>query len=245
MLWTALIGGLVIGILGSLHCVGMCGPLALSIPFPRNSSTARSLGILVYNLGRVFTYTLIGIILGWIGSQFSVFGLQQLLSVILGILLLLAGITAVLKTRLFRVPGLQNLWNKAFGKGFTKLFQNANYPSLFIIGVLNGLLPCGLVYMALAGALAMGDIKLSAVFMFGFGLATLPAMMAISFAGSLMKMQWQRFLKKLSPYVIIIMAVLLILRGLNLNIPYISPALKEDKVECCGPNADSNHDHVH
>jgi len=241
MLWAALIGGLIIGILGNLHCVGMCGPLALSIPFPQNSSAGRWLGILIYNLGRVFTYTLIGVILGWIGSQFAVFGWQQNLSVIIGVLMLIAGITAIFRTRLIRIPGLQIIWNNAFGKVFSKLFQKANYPSLFLIGVLNGLLPCGLVYIALAGALATGNLIHSAVFMFGFGIATLPAMVAVSYAGSLMKMQWQRFLKKLSPYVIIIMSVLLILRGLNLNIPYISPALNNDKVECCSSNEDPNH----
>lgn len=235
-MWTSLLAGLTIGILGGLHCIGMCGPLALSIPFPSRSKSARAIAILVYNLGRVLTYTVIGIIFGWIGMQFSLFGWQQILSFMLGVLLLMGAMATIFHKRLFSLPGINKIWNHLFGTFFGSLLRKANYSSVFIIGLLNGLLPCGLVYVALAGALASGNILEGATFMFGFGMATLPAMMSVSFAGALIKANWQRWLKKSSPYVIAFMACLLILRGLNLNIPYLSPQLVEDKVECCSPN---------
>lgn len=234
-MWVTLLAGLTIGILGSLHCVGMCGPLALSIPFPSQSKVSRGLAILIYNLGRVVTYTMIGVFFGWIGMQFTLFGWQQTLSLVLGSLLLIGVIGTLFHQRLIRVPIIHKWWNQLFSKSFGKLLKKANYFSLFIIGLLNGLLPCGLVYVALAGSLAAGNIVHGAVFMFGFGIATLPAMMMVSFAGALIKGNWQRWLKKSSPYVIAFMACLLILRGLNLNIPYLSPKLVEDKVECCSP----------
>ena len=97
--------------------------------------------------------------------------------------------------------------------------------NLFLIGLLNGLLPCGLVYMAVAGALATGNIIYSSLFMACFGLGTLPAMLAMSFAGNFITLSSRNTIKKLVPYIVGIMGILLILRGLNLDIPYISPAL--------------------
>ncbi len=230
---TALVAGLTIGILGSLHCVGMCGPLALSIPFPTTNRIKRVLGILTYNLGRVVTYMMIGIVFGWIGLQFTLFGWQQILSLVLGVFLLLIALGTIFHKRIIKISAVNRWWNKLFGKTFGRLLSKGTFGSLFVIGILNGLLPCGLVYVALAGALATGEVITGAVFMMGFGLATLPAMMTVSLAGGLIKAKWQHILRKASPYVIALMACLLILRGLNLNIPYLSPQLQDESIQCC------------
>src|SRR5690606_17386241 len=184
-------------------------------------------------LGRVLTYTVLGGILGWLGSRFSLFGWQQGMSVVLGCVMLLFFLAALFHKRLLKNTWLDKYWNKHIIRLIAPLFKRKSFISLFLIGSLNGLLPCGLVYMAVAGAMATGTAVKGAAFMAMFGLGTMPAMAAVSFAGNIISIGFRNKIRKATPFVIGIIGLLLIIRGLNLNIPYLSPQMKEDKVECC------------
>src|SRR6218665_2894585 len=176
-----LLSALLMGGAGSLHCVGMCGPLALSLPLS-GSNGSRFIGSLLYNAGRVVTYAAIGLLFGLIGSSFKLAGLQQALSVTLGVLILLYLLLPQLGLFKKTDAGIQK-WFALLRKRLSVLFQQKKMSSIFFIGILNGLLPCGLVYMAATVAIAAASVLNSALFMIFFGLGTLPLMWSISFFG--------------------------------------------------------------
>jgi sulfite exporter TauE/SafE len=218
--------GLTFGFLGSFHCIGMCGPIALALPLKSKEKLYYVGSRLTYNLGRVLTYATLGAIVGFFSNMISISGYQQSLSIAMGGLLLLS-----LGWKQFRalIQKMEALPTKFIGnvtKRIKQLFGQGGYGPLFLIGLLNGLLPCGFVYMALATALTFGSIEGSLLFMTGFGLGTIPAMLGISLAGGLISVGMRQKLQKLSPYFIAIVGIILILRGLNLGIPFISPVIK-------------------
>lgn len=221
---TALfLGAFIIGALGSVHCVGMCGPLALSLPLVNNGRKSKTVSILLYNSGRVVTYSFFGVLFGIIGKTFSLFGYQQWLSISLGALIILFLILPK-KSKVFEKTNIVIHFFYKVRTRLGKLFQKRNYKSVFFIGLLNGLLPCGLVYMAVAGAVATASIVNSSLFMASFGLGTFPMMISVSYFGSFISMAGRQKIKAAYPYLMFIMAFLLIVRGLGLGIPYISPA---------------------
>ena len=224
-----------IGIVGSFHCVGMCGPLALALPLKNDSTFSRLSGALIYNLGRIVTYALFGVLFGTIGESFSLFGFQQWLSIIAGMLILFF----ILVPKKFGVQSSSTFFiNRFFNKVRTnlgELFFKKNQSTLFAIGLLNGLLPCGLVYIAVAGAIATGDMGKSIVFMASFGLGTLPIMWAASFFGNYISIPVRQRIRRFFPYMMMLMACLLIIRGMGLGIPYVSPKMKAENkavMEC-------------
>lgn len=211
------------GALGAFHCVGMCGPIALSLPVVKMNNQSRFISSLLYNLGRIVTYSFLGLVFGLIGNSFGFFGYQQALSIALGVLIVLIVILPVQKM------GHQNFLTAWFAKlrsWLGDLFAKKNYRSVFFIGLLNGLLPCGLVYLAIAGAVSTASIYKSVLFMAGFGLGNLPVMWSLAFWGGFINLNIRNRIKKLYPYLMLVMATLLIIRGLGLNIPYVSPALE-------------------
>ena len=202
----------------------MCGPIAMTLPLKENSGS-RFTGALLYNVGRMTTYASFGLIFGLIGRSFAWFGWQQKISISLGVIIIFSLI-------LPKIFNQQNALTRANTRVMTslrsklgKLLFQGSPGSLYAIGILNGLLPCGMVYLALAGAIATGDALSGALFMALFGAGTLPAMWTVSFFGGMMKQSFRSGARKLYPAMMIIMAVLLILRGLNLGIPYLSPRL--------------------
>lgn len=223
------------GILGSFHCVGMCGPLALSLPLNNNSAREKFTGALLYNAGRIVTYSAFGLIFGAIGKTVSLFGFQQWLSVILGMLIL---VLVILPRRIASWQN-RNTGLRLSGKlrsMLGKFLMTKGRGSLFFIGLLNGLLPCGLVYMAAAGAVAAGDISGSVLFMAFFGLGTLPVMCSVAFLGNYVSAGIRQKIRSTYPYMMALMAGLLIIRGMGLGIPYVSPEIKAEKeqvIECC------------
>lgn len=216
------------GAVGSLHCIGMCGPLALSLPLGHRSEEGRVIGGTIYNLGRLTTYTLLGLILGIAGEHLFSHKVSSILSITLGILILVYLFIPVKK----KASSALITWaNKPFLKLRTslgKLFQSTKTSSLFSIGALNGLLPCGLVYLAITSSLLAGTAVKGGLFMLFFGLGTFPAMLAAVFFGSYFNQQLRFKLRKAIPVFLFIMAALLVLRGLHLGIPFISPALPND-----------------
>ncbi|MEP7237533.1 MAG: sulfite exporter TauE/SafE family protein [Ferruginibacter sp.] len=225
-----------IGMVGSFHCVGMCGPLALALPLSNNSFIAKFSGAFIYNAGRIVTYSVFGLIFGLIGQTASLFGFQQWLSIVTGALILLF----IVIPKKYKFSNSASKYTNAFFAKLRlelgRLFTQKNNASLFVIGLLNGLLPCGLVYMAVAGAIAAGDIGRSILFMAAFGLGTLPVMWSIAFFGNYVGVSLRQKIRRVYPYMMTLMACLLILRGMGLGIPYISPQVKVKKVitvECC------------
>jgi len=220
---TAIGSALALGLAGSLHCLGMCGPLALALPAsPEATLGRRALGRLVYNLGRAVTYAVMGIFAGVLGHAIQMAGVQQTVSILLGVLLLA---TVFLKAH--HMPEwMLNAFYRPVQRGLQRILRRGSLTGLFQTGLLNGLLPCGLVYAALAAASLQAGAVQGAAYMFLFGLGTIPLMFALSLGGlGLRTPKLQPVLNRLIPAVTFTVAVLLILRGLSLGIPYISPVL--------------------
>lgn len=224
-LWTAL----VLGLVGSLHCAGMCGPLALALPQAGNTTPAYVLGRIAYNLGRIATYCLLGVVVGLAGWTFLLAGIERWVSIALGVALLL-GLFASRKLAVWRpvtalVDGLKSR--------MSGLLRRRSFASLAVLGLLNGLLPCGLVYVACAGAAATGGVLAGAQYMALFGAGTVPMMLAISLSGRLVPPSLRLNLRRAIPVCVFLLATLLILRGMSLGVPYLSPDLSGGKPSCC------------
>jgi len=223
--WTAFL----LGFVGSLHCAGMCGPLALALPATGNSTPAYVLGRFAYNAGRIITYCLLGIVFGLVGQTLLLAGLQRWVSIALGVALLLA-LFASRRLALARpVTAVVNQLKAAM----SVLLRRRSLAGLAVLGLLNGLLPCGLVYVACAGAAATGGILEGASYMAAFGVGTVPMMLAISLSGNLVPTSLRLKLVKTIPVCVFLLASLLILRGMSLGIPYLSPDMSGSSPSCC------------
>lgn len=221
-LFAVMISGFSIGLIGSFHCVGMCGPLALSLPIHHLSRFYKSAAVLLYNVGRAFSYGAIGLLFGLLGQGFALFKLQQYLSIFAGLLIL-----AILLNHQFgslKINPLSKFTTAVKLKLSTYLKSEKSLSSYFSIGIINGFLPCGLVYVALATALASGSLLNSSLLMFFFGLGTLPMMALTMVLGKFISSGLRIRFNKMIPNITMVIAILLILRGLNLGIPYVSPA---------------------
>ena len=208
--------------MGSFHCVGMCGPIVLAVPGKSIFSK------LLYNLGRAITYAIMGLVIGIIGEGFSLAGYQQTLSIMVGVTMLL--IVLFTRYKHFDLPlsgSISKLW--IFSKNrLTPLFKSEALFAPFLIGLINGLLPCGLVYAAIFAAVAMGGMLESSLYMILFGLGTAPLLIALSIFGNFLTPALRNKFNKAVPYMLGVVAVLIILRGLNLGIPYVSPKMDGD-----------------
>ncbi len=218
--WAAL----TLGLVSSFHCLGMCGPIAFALPLNRRSNISQILGAVSYNLGRIVTYGILGALFGLIGKSLVLAGAQRALSIAAGVFMLLT----VFVPALFRFINMDEITYRYIGKLkgiFAGLFRKKSLLSLYTIGALNGLLPCAMVYLALAGAIAEGDASGGAAFMMVFGLGTMPMMFAASLLGMIVSVKLRNKLQKAIPVVVVIIGILFILRGLNLGIPYLSPEI--------------------
>ena len=216
-LWMAFL----LGLAGSAHCAGMCGPLALALPVGPGGRWTFVAGRVLYNTGRIITYTLMGALFGLLGQGFAIAGLQRWVSLVLGALILLGLIVSPRFARAIPLTRAVSWLKAALGK----LLQRRALSSLFGIGLLNGLLPCGLVYVACAGAATLGDSFQGIRHMIAFGLGTLPMMLAIALAGQKLQFTLRFKLQRLIPVSLAIVGALLLMRGLALDIPYLSPKL--------------------
>lgn len=224
--WT----GFVIGFLGSFHCIGMCGPIALALPIFQESYAQLLFGRVLYNLGRIVTYAFFGAVFGLFGSSLAFVGLQQNVSIAIGVIMLAVILLPRRYKNKFTEFYIYKSINNFIKHHFSKLIQKKSNYSLFTIGVINGFLPCGLVYVAVAGAVSTGSPIEGSVFMTLFGLGTFPIMLVASLAGKYVNMGIRKKINKLIPVFAIILAVIFILRGLNLGIPYLSPKLQQTHV---------------
>lgn len=219
-----LISSFVLGLAGSFHCLGMCGPIALALPLSRKSAASLLVGILTANTGRIITYMILGFLIGSIGFSLHLFRLFQVLSILFGIGLIAVAWRKHWLTQLeFRTPALQK-W--VSGRMSILLRQNGSM-KLFGIGLLNGLLPCGMIFLALTNALLAENPLGSAASMALFGLGTLPALIGVGFFAQRINQTFRLRLTSAFPYLLSVIGVLVIIRGANLGIPFLSPKMEQ------------------
>ncbi len=234
-LWPIILSGFTLGAAGSLHCAGMCGPLSLALPVQHFSPVNKFLALFLYQVGRVITYSVIGLLFGLAGRRLFISGYQQWFSIGMGIFVLaLAGLYFLSKKRI-HLSFLSPFYQSVQGIIMRILRSSTSVMSFLLLGMANGLLPCGMVYIALATSLSFAQIGESVLFMAMFGAGTLPAMLFIGYAGVMIKPELRSVFRRLTPVFISLMGVLLILRGMNLGIPFISPELPQApgaSVEC-------------
>jgi len=222
--WTAFL----LGLIGSLHCAGMCGPLALALP-SRGNLARFGAGRVAYNIGRILTYCLLGLVFGLAGRTAVLAGIQRWVSIVIGAAVL-AGL--LLSRRLA-------LWRPATALvGFLKsrmsgLLAQHSIGASAMLGMLNGLLPCGLVYVACAGSVVAGSLLAGAQYMAFFGAGTIPMMLTIGLSGKFFPISLRLKLRRVIPASVILLGVLLIFRGLSLGIPFLSPDLGRGLACCC------------
>ena len=214
-----LVTAFTVGLFGSLHCIGMCGPIAAALPYPSEKKTDLLSSILLYNGGRVLTYGFLGLLFGILGATFHLAGFQQVISIGLGIVFLIAALFSFnIETTLMKWKWTNRIF--FFVKSRLSIYlQKKSFQSLFFIGLMNGLLPCGLVYLALAGAISSGSILGGVGWMIAFGLGTIPLMIVAGLSGSFVSLKLRNVFKKIYPGLLAVFAVLFILRGLQIEIP--------------------------
>ncbi|MBD0832348.1 sulfite exporter TauE/SafE family protein [Aestuariibaculum sediminum] len=219
MLWSAFI----FGILGSFHCVGMCGPIAFMLPVNRNNSYKKISQVLLYHVGRLFAYSIIGTLFGIIGKSFFLFGLQQQLSIFIGLLMIILMLipSSLLHKYSASKPIYYLISRVKFALGKTLKKKTAD--TFLTIGFLNGFLPCGLVYMAVFASLTMTSVYQGGLYMLFFGIGTIPLMTSAIYLGKFLNTNIKQRIQKAVPVFVIIIGALFIIRGLGLGIPYLSP----------------------
>ena len=220
MLYSAFI----FGILGSFHCVGMCGPIAFMLPVSRDNAAKKFLQIFLYHFGRLLAYSIIGLAFGIVGKSLYLFGVQQQLSIAAGVLMIMAIILPKNKLQKYSFSSpiyrLISRIKSSLGAALKK-----KSPDTFLtIGFLNGFLPCGLVYMAVFGALATGSIFEGSLYMLLFGMGTIPLMTTAVYFSGMLSGNLRNRVQKLIPVFVVLAGLMFIIRGLGLDIPYLSPA---------------------
>ena len=226
----AILAGLFFGFLGSLHCVGMCGPLLLALPLENKNKT---LGLGFYHLGRIVCYGILGALLSVLGVSLRYSGLHEFLSISVGVLMLIGLVLFYLNITLFK-NSIGKTWVLTQMKTYwKKFFEKKSIYFLSIIGFLNSLLPCGFVYIALSFSLLFIEPINSFTYMIFFGIGTVPALIGVSFFSKFISTKWRQKVQILVPIGTVIVSILLILRGLSLDIPYISPVLKGIGCSAC------------
>lgn len=215
----------------------MCGPIAFVLPIDRSNSAKKIVQISLYHIGRLLTYSFIGFIFGWIGKGLYLAGFQQRISILIGVLMI---VMILIPVRIFNKYNFSKPLYSAVGKvksGLGKLLKQKSNKALFSIGILNGFLPCGMVYMALVGAMAGGTSLDGAFYMALFGLGTIPLMTMAVYLGNFLSLNVRAKIQKAVPIFVVVIGLLFITRGLGLGTPYISPSdasltISNETIDC-------------
>ncbi|WP_296383015.1 sulfite exporter TauE/SafE family protein [Winogradskyella sp.] len=231
-----LVSAFILGLLGSLHCVGMCGPIAFMLPVDRSNTFKKVSQIGIYHFGRLLAYSIIGLVFGLVGKSLYIFGIQQQLSIIIGILMI---VVVLLPHKTIGKYNLSKPLYKTISKvksSLGKALKKKTSDTFLTIGFLNGFLPCGLVYMAVFGSIAAGNLLEGSLYMVLFGLGTIPLMTTAIYLGKFLNSTVKQRIQKAIPVFVIIIGALFILRGMGLGIPYLSPApiveMASSVIEC-------------
>ena len=214
----------IFGLVSRFHCIGMCGPIAMMLPVDRNNEAKKVTQIITYHIGKLTAYGILGLIFGLLGRSFYLAGMQQQLSIIVGVLMI---VVALVPEKIFAKYNFSKPVYKIISKVKSSLgqqFKNKSYKSLFTIGLLNGFLPCGMVYVAIFGAIAMQSVSLGVLYMLLFGIGTIPMLTAVIYISNVLSFSFRGTLQKIIPVVAVVIGMLFIIRGLGLDIPYLSPS---------------------
>ncbi len=223
-----LISAFVLGILGSFHCMGMCGPIAFMLPVDRTNAFKKATQIGIYHFGRLIAYGCIGLVFGLIGKRLYLFGFQQHLSIAIGLLMILFVLVPQRVFNNYRISRPIYLAISKVKSALGAALKKKTYDTFLTIGFLNGFLPCGLVYVAVLAAISSGHIFQSSLYMLLFGAGTIPLMTTAIFFSQFLKVKSRQRIQKAIPVFVILIGVLFIIRGLGLGIPYLSPAPVHD-----------------
>jgi sulfite exporter TauE/SafE len=210
---------LTMGLMSSFHCIGMCGPIALALPIQKGNKFQQFSSLSIYNSGRTLTYGLLGLMLGSVGSSLSWIGYLRYLSVFSGILMLAYVLWPARLDIYFHPPRFWQMFIQQLKKQMAEMLRSRKLQSWFLLGILNGLLPCGLIYMALISSVATGSAVNGGLFMLLFGIGTLPAMMAVGFFKQWFTVSLRTRMRKLTPVILAAAGILLIARGLLIQYP--------------------------
>ena len=225
-----LVSAFVLGILGSFHCIGMCGPIAFMLPVDRTNNFKKVSQISIYHFGRLLSYSLIGLVFGFIGKSLYLFGFQQHLSIIIGIVMIVLVLIPQHKLNQYSISKpIYRLISKVKSDMGSAL-KRKSADTFLTIGFLNGFLPCGLVYMAIFGAISGGNAFQGSLYMILFGLGTIPLMTSAIYISHFLKGTARQKLQRAIPVFVVIIGILFIIRGLGLGIPYLSPSPVYDLV---------------
>jgi sulfite exporter TauE/SafE len=214
--------GLMMGFAGSLHCAGMCGPIVLIMPFQQYKGAEKIVALSLYHFGRISVYALMAVVLYSFRGLFQP-TVQQYISIIMGVLLLLTGILSFLPLGILPV---KLPWETFVKRQLSNVIGKPGLVAIAITGILNGMLPCGLVYMALSASIMLGSAANAAAMLYWFGIGTVPMLVTITLLKSRLRFLQAKNIKKLVPVMVFIMGGLFVLRGLNLGIPYLSPKIE-------------------
>lgn len=236
---TVYISALVLGLSSSLHCLGMCGPLVAAVPMKTSTKYGQLFGMMQYHVGKTFTYAVLGVVIGFVGMSVQTLKWMQLLSIASGLLIVVFAWAKYIKFK--SRNKIQQLYTRFSSRTLSKLFQSKIPFKPLFFGVINGLLPCGLVYIALLNSLLAGNPFSSAIAMVFFGIGTVPILTVARFVSN--KIQWKT--NRITPILITLVGLMVVFRGLNLGIPYLSPKIETQspkihngdkdtvKMECC------------
>lgn len=219
-----------IGLFGSVHCIGMCGPLALAIPSFQTKWWLIVSDKLLYNIGRVITYSFLGLLIGLMGRQLWLAGMQQGVSLFSGMLIIMAAFSRLFKIRFGQSSIMSKLLLPVNRLLSYALKHKAGH---LIVGILNGFLPCGFVYLALVGAVNTSTPTAASQYMFWFGMGTFPLMLLAAIGSGFMRQSVRRCINRTMPYLMVCLGFWFILRGLNLDIPYLSPKIQSPGISAC------------
>jgi len=208
-MWIALISGWWLGLGSSGHCIGMCGPIAMALPFRDTYGRMHWGKYYLYQIGRVLTYISIGLIIGMLGKAITWQGFGNWLSVLSGLFLIILAFN-------------HSIWNSAksnsplnarIGKIWKRTFESKNISAYLFAGAANGLLPCGMVYAAAIAALGTADSTQSISLMAGFGLGTIPVFLLLPMFSKLIS-RYPKIWKSFVPLALGLTGVWLLMRGM-------------------------------
>jgi len=219
-----LFSAIILGLASSLHCVGMCGPIALILPVSKENKTKKTLQIILYHSGRILSYASLGFLFGLLGKSLYLAGIQQKLCILIGAIII--ALTLIPERIFARYNFSKPIYKLVLHikKRLGKQLKKRSNKSIFTIGILNGFLPCAMIYIALFGALATQNVIYATLFMIFYGLGTIPLMSLVVYSSSFIKKIIGKNATKIIPYLTFAVGVLFILRGLGLDIPFVSPS---------------------
>ena len=218
-----ILSAIILGLMGSLHCVGMCGPIAFMLPVDRTSNLKKISQIFIYHFGRLMAYSIMGILFGFIGKGLYVFGIQQKLSILIGVLMIVVILIPYKTFNKYNFSKPLYILISKVKNRLGKALKKKTADTFLTIGFLNGFLPCGLVYMALFGAIAMANPLEGGLYMMLFGAGTIPLMTTAIYFSGFLKGTAKQKIQRLIPVFVVFTGLLFIIRGLGLGIPYVSP----------------------